>query len=247
MGPALSAASGSADRLPGVNYRAVVFDLFGTLVPPFPKAEHTIAVEEGAAILGLDFAFCHQLWIDSYHRRIAGEFADMAKYFAWFGDQAGVSVASDACAKAATAYEEFTRSSLRPLPGVVDTLSTIVASGRTLGLVTNCTPDAASIFPETEMGRYFASTVFSSTARVVKPSPASYELVMEGLGVGGDDVLYVGDGSDGELGGAAAAGMTAVLVTPSLHNTYDQHRPEVENWRGTRIGTIPDVLGLLKI
>lgn len=228
-----------------MRYSAVVFDLYGTLVAPFPRAEHMEAVEETAALLGLDSEFCHRLWSASYHRRIVGEFNHMAAYFSWFCDQAGIPVERDACEKAADVYAEFTRASLRPLSGVVETLEAIERSGRTLGLLTNCTPDAAKMFPGTPMGRYFTSAVFSSVVRVVKPSPASYESVLHGLGLGGEDVLYVGDGSDGELSGAVAAGMTAVLVTPSLHNTYDQHRPEVERWRGVRIETIPEVLGLL--
>ena len=228
-----------------MNHRAVVFDLFGTLVPPFPRAEHTKAVEQTAGILGLDFEFCHALWGSSYERRIAGEFTAMAEYFAWFGEQAGVAVSGTACGEAAAVYAEFARESIQPLPGVVETLAAIAASGRTIGLLTNCTPDVAELFPETSMGRYFSSTTFSSVAGVVKPSPESYGRVLRGLGVEPSEVLYVGDGSDGELSGAQAAGMTAVLVTPSLHNTYDQHRPEVEAWGGVRIATIPEVLELL--
>ena len=228
-----------------MTFEAVVFDLYGTLVPPFPKAEHIKAVKENSAILGLDFEFCHRLWIESYELRVSGEFAEMTDYFAWFGAKAGVALTRDVCTAAATAYARFARRNIQPLPGVVETLAALKARGLRLGLLTNCTPDTATIFPATAMGPYFTSTVFSSLAKAVKPSPASYALVLSELGIAPADVLYVGDGSDGELSGAAAAGMTPLLVTPSLHDTYDQHRPEVEAWQGPRIATIPDVLGFL--
>jgi putative hydrolase of the HAD superfamily len=157
-----------------VTFQAVVFDLYGTLVPPFPKAEHIKAVEENSAILGLDFEFCHRLWIDSYDRRISGEFGAMTEYFAWFGEQAGVAISSEACTAAALAYAQFARRNIQPLPGVVETLAAIDSCGLQLGLLTNCTPDTAAIFPNTAMGRYFTATVFSSIAKTVKPSPASY-------------------------------------------------------------------------
>ncbi len=229
-----------------MKHRAVVFDLYGTLVPPFPMAEHIQAVKDTSAVLGIDVDFSHRLWTDSYPRRVGGEFASITEYFAWFGTQAGVDVPLEACAEAAARYAGFTKASLVPLPGVVETLAAITASGRTLGLLTNCTPDVADLFPTTGMGPFFSATVFSSIARLTKPSPASYRLVLDRLGADPADVLYVGDGSDGELSGAEAAGLTAVLVTPSLHNTYDQHRPEVEGWQGVRIATIPDVLGVLE-
>jgi putative hydrolase of the HAD superfamily len=95
------------------------------------------------------------------------------------------------------------------------------------------------------LGAFFEAAVFSCTARVRKPDPRAYELVLNSLGIGPEHVLYVGDGTDAELRGAAEAGLYPLLVTPSLANTYDARRADVDGWSGPRIATIPDVLPYL--
>ncbi|WP_194890875.1 HAD family hydrolase [Catenulispora pinisilvae] len=228
-----------------MTFEAVVFDLFGTLVPPFRKAEHTEAIRGCARVLGMDFEACHALWIESFGQRTSGGFASVADNFAWMGDRTGVRLDPQACRAAAVQYGEFTRAGLEPLEGVERTLAALKTAGLRLGLLTNCAPDVPSILAETAWGSRFDAAVFSCTARVSKPEPRSYELVLDRLGIPAGAVLYVGDGSDGELRGAAAAGLHPVLVTPDLTNTYDRTRPDVESWTGPRIATIPDVLGYL--
>lgn len=228
-----------------MKWHSVVFDLFGTLVPPFRKREHAEAIRRCAKPLGIDPESCLSAWADTFPRRVVGEFASVADNFRWIAESAGGAAHPDAHPEAARLYAEFTRDSLVPLPGVTDTLGEIAASGRRLGLLTNCAPDVPELFPESELGPFFDVTVFSCRARLVKPSRESYDLVRDGLPTGPGEILYVGDGSDRELSGALAAGMHPVLVTPSLHNTYDDQRPEVVHWTGERIATIPDVLRLL--
>ena len=44
-----------------MRYSEVLFDLYGTLVPPFRMREHKAVVRECADILGVDFEECHDL------------------------------------------------------------------------------------------------------------------------------------------------------------------------------------------
>lgn len=225
-----------------MNWQAVVFDLFGTLVPPFRKSEHTLAIRECADILGIEFADCHRLSVESFRQRSVGEFASIAENFGWIAGQLGVEPDAETLAQAAKSYAGFTIASLEPFEGVMDTLEWLGDLGLRIGLLTNCGPDVPEILPETPLGRCFDATVYSCVARAAKPAREVYELIARRLGVEPDHILYVGDGSDGELAGAAAVGMHPLLVTPSLADTYDAQRPEVAQWTGERIATIPEVL-----
>jgi putative hydrolase of the HAD superfamily len=224
-----------------VSWQAVVFDLFGTLVPPFRKSEHTLAIQKCARILEIDFEDCHRLWVESFPQRSVGEFASVAENFGWIVQQTGAEPSDESLAQAAKDYARFTAHGLEPLDGVLDTLRQLRDSGLRLGLLTNCAPDVPEILPETPLGRCFDATVYSCVAKAVKPAREVYELVVRSLDFDPDRILYVGDGSDGELTGAAAVGMRPLLVTPSLADTYDALRPEITQWVGDRIATIPQV------
>ena len=97
------------------------------------------------------------------------------------------------------------------------------------------------MWDSTPLAPLFDVAVLSFDVGMVKPDPRIYELATERLGVGANDCLYVGDGSDGELSGAAQAGMTAVLIRAP----DDQADSNREGWKGTRISSIPSVLDLI--
>jgi FMN phosphatase YigB (HAD superfamily) len=58
---------------------------------------------------------------------------------------------------------------------------------------------------------------------------------LDALGLAPAETLYVDDGSDDELEGAARCGLTPVLVATDLSNTNDAHRPNIINWLGARV------------
>src|SRR3954471_1045206 len=111
-----------------MKWDAVVFDLFGTLVPPFRKSEHAVAIRQCAEPLDIDPESCHRAWVDTFPRRVAGEFASVTDNFRWIVESVGGTARPEACADAARLYAEFTRESIVPLPGVTDTLGKIAAS-----------------------------------------------------------------------------------------------------------------------
>ncbi len=56
-----------------MKYRAVIFDLFGTLVENFTVAEYERVLSEMAAILGAPPAEFRQAWLDTFRGRTTGE------------------------------------------------------------------------------------------------------------------------------------------------------------------------------
>ena len=101
---------------------------------------------------------------------------------------------------------EYVRGALSPRPGAVETISTLKESGYRVGLISNCTEEVSRLWRSTPFAPLVDTAVLSFDAGLAKPDPRIYELAVRGLGVRADRCLYVGDGSDGELSGAAKAG-----------------------------------------
>jgi putative hydrolase of the HAD superfamily len=127
-----------------MRYSGVLFDLFGTLIPPFRMREHMDALRECAYILGLSFEACHRHWGETFPQRARGEFVSVADNFRWIARQTGSRLTPQALTQAEAVYERFTAESLVPVAGAIETLEWLTAYGLRIGLVSNCAPDIPS-------------------------------------------------------------------------------------------------------
>jgi putative hydrolase of the HAD superfamily len=127
----------------------------------------------------------------------------------------------------------------RPREGAVATLAELRARGLRTGLITVCSEDTVDVWPETPFAGLFDAEVFSCSCGLRKPDPRIYGLACEQLGVRPGESIFVGDGANDELAGAERVGMRAILI----HRPGEEPaRPEVRDWPGPRITSIPDVL-----
>jgi putative hydrolase of the HAD superfamily len=84
--------------------------------------------------------------------------------------------------------------------------------------------------------------VVSSQLGIAKPDPRIYLHCCELLGIEPGSAVFVGDGANDELGGARRVGMDAILI----HRAGEEPAwPEVLDWDGPRVTSIPAVLDLL--
>ncbi|MFI6742862.1 HAD family hydrolase [Nonomuraea sp. NPDC050451] len=228
-----------------MRYAGVLFDLFGTLVKPFRRREHEHAMAACSAVLGVAAHDCLKLWSRSFPERVRGRFAGVGENFRWIASELGHRAPDSAVAEAEALYLKFTEESLEPVDGAVELLSWLSARGVKAGLVTNCAPDVPIVWADSAFAPFFQHCSFSCSLGEVKPDAAIYRDALGGLGLEPERTLYVGDGSDEELTGAARCGMTAVLVGTDLSNTYDFSRLDVANWSGLRVTGISHVAGLI--
>ena len=138
----------------------------------------------------------------------------------------------------------------RPRMGAVETLSLLRQQGHKLGLLSNCTPDAPVIWPETPFAPLFNVTVFSCSVGLMKPDYRIYQLAVERLGVESMDCVYVSNGQSSELRGAYEMGMYPVLITPDSDWEFLCLPPESEETdlaeqEGTVISSLEEVLTLV--
>ena len=220
----------------------VIFDLFGTLVSPFRRREHIQTMRACAGILGLEYEVFHREWVEIYPQRVRGEFSSLAEGFDYVARRLGTAASDGELVECERVYLEFTRGSLAPLEGVVETLEFLRSDGVRIGLVSNCAADVPRVWSSTALAGYFDYTAFSCDLGTAKPQPEIYFAAIENLGLSPGEILYVGDGSDEELTGAVRCGLKPILVRVDLTDTYDPHRRDVELWSGESIRRIPEVL-----
>jgi putative hydrolase of the HAD superfamily len=228
-----------------MQYAGVLFDLFGTLIPPFRMREHMDMLRECAYTLGISFEACYRHWGETYLQRARGEFVSVADNFRWVAHQTGRQLTPHTLTQAEAVYERFTTESLVPVAGAIETLEWLTACGLRLGLVSNCAADMPRVWSTSVFAKYFAYCAFSCQVGAVKPDPAIYRAALDALRLLPEQTLYIGDGSDEELSGAARCGMQPVLIAIDLSNTYDAQRKDVDAWSGPMIRALPELSGLL--
>ena len=218
-------------------YRAVVFDLWGTLVTP-PEYAFDEFRRIWSAALDVPTERLDEVWLDDegYRRRETGPIRDA---IVDVGERLAIDVDIDAMLALRL---EFMRDVLVPDVGVVETLAELRRRGIPTALVSNSTEDVALVWAETPFAEVFDTAVFSATAGFMKPDREIYELALRQLPVPASEALFVGDGANDELEGARVVGMTPVLVQPGVTPHWDG----LEDWQGRRIASIPEVLELVE-
>lgn len=218
-------------------YRAVVFDLWGTLAS-WPEVESRTFRRRWAEHLGVAVEELDAVWERPgfYERRETSPIAS------------ALAAAHDALGKDADLAEiiewrlDLARRALDPHAGVVATLSELRRRGISTGLISNCTEEVALVWDESPFAGLLDVAVFSATAGFMKPDRRIYELACSRLEIGPEECLFVGDGANDELLGAQRLRMTAVLVHPEgKEPSWDG----IRDWTGPRITAIPQVLDLV--
>jgi putative hydrolase of the HAD superfamily len=227
-------------------FDAVVFDLFGTLVPEFRRDEFYATVDAIAMRLGADVERFREAWNASAPARQTGGWRSMEDGIRGLCRGIGHPEPDDAeVAQALAPRAEMYARKFRPQPGAIETLEELARRGYPIALVSMCAPDTPAMWRASPMAPFVDVTVFSTETGLRKPDPAIYLAATDALGVAPERCLYCGDGAYGELSGAEAVGMTAYLIRDAELSPADALRPDAEEWPGPAIDDLRDLLGLL--
>jgi putative hydrolase of the HAD superfamily len=216
-----------------VRFRAVIFDLWQTLVP-WPAESANAMYGRLVRTWGADPETFYELW---HRRRRERETGPIEPHLRSIAEELGLTGDLDAVI---TLRREWTLESLVPRDDAVPTLEELRRRGYKLGMISVCSQDVPEVWGRTPLGELFDATVFSCSVGVSKPDPEIYSLAADELSVQPGDCLFVGDGANDELPGAERAGMTAVqLKVPG-----EQLTEEGERWTGRSVERLSDVLEL---
>jgi putative hydrolase of the HAD superfamily len=214
-----------------VRYRAVIFDLWQTLVPWQADEAHRF-YDRMADAVGVERGRFREAWLAARPRRETGPIAGHLQ--ALLGE---LDVEGDVDGLLAL-RRDWTKRTLVPRPDALATLAELRRRGHRLGLISVCTQEVPELWNETALGGMLDETVFSCDVGVSKPDPRIYEIACERLGVEPDECLFVGDGANDELQGAERVGMTAV----QLRAPGESLTSSGEAWRGASIESLSEVL-----
>lgn len=213
-----SGARPTGERAPLLaNCRAVLLDALGTLVelkPPAPRLRAALL-----ELSGIDVG-------DVTAQR--GFEAEIGHYLAHHmegGDREGLERLRDDCATVmqeamghwlldhATVRRAMLESlELAPFPDVVPALVALRERGLALVVVSNWDCSLPEWLGRAGLVELVDGVVSSAVVGEAKPSPAVFRAALEIAGVGAHEALHVGDSLVGDVEGARAAGVRAVLL-----------------------------------
>jgi putative hydrolase of the HAD superfamily len=153
-----------------VKFRAVVFDLWGTLVP-LPRPLRHWATNADAAALNVPLDKWVQAWIATRAERETG---DLEAITLRLCEELGLNATEDAVADALARRINIQREAFDLIrPDAVPTLQALRGNGLSTGLISNCTSDLPYHVEVSPLAPVLHVCVYSCNECVMKPDARS--------------------------------------------------------------------------
>lgn len=227
-----------------MKYKAVIFDLFGTLVDIFSRAEYDRILKEMAVALSVASHDFSRAWIAGRDARILGQVTGPLGSLIEVCRRLGAAPTQAQLELAAKARLDYYSLNMKPRPEAVEVLTQLRMRGCRTGLISNCATEVYPSWKQTPFPQLIEAPVFSCSVGLRKPDPRIYEVAVTKLGVRPGSCLYVADGDEGELQGAIESGIDAVRVRVPYEARTDALRVNEEDWNGRTISSLTKVLNL---
>ncbi|UCH43536.1 MAG: HAD family hydrolase [Dehalococcoidales bacterium] len=227
-----------------MKYKAVIFDLFGTLIDNFPWAESNNILEQMASELSVPAKDFTDLWHATFDERMKGIFQDYQACIRHICQQIGVKAADDKVELAAGMRFEMNKQEVTsPRKGATEVLTYLRKNGCKTGLISDCSTETTLVWKNSPLSSLIDEVVFSCLAGIKKPDPRIYQIAIGNLGVSPQACIYIADGIGQELIAASKFGMHAVQIRMGGDDEYDPYR---EDWDGPVISSLNEVMNLLE-
>jgi putative hydrolase of the HAD superfamily len=227
-----------------MKFKAVIFDFFGTLVGDFGSSGGHMHSEMAEA-LAVPYEPFMALWNQTLEMRIVGAFETVETNIEYVCEMMKVRPRAEQIGKAVEIRMSYIRRALQPKPDAIDTLTKLKNQTYKVGLISNASIEIPLLWHETVFAQLIDKPIFSSRAHLKKPDQRIYYLACERLAVRPEACLYVGDGEDQELAGAAKIGLHPVLIRTSSQSASRSHQ-EAREWQGRTIANLSEVVQLLR-
>ena len=207
-----------------MSYRAVIFDLDGTLReshPHFMDALHDTLLDMGLEVdpfkWRLTERWVHEYWAQSPEiiedvklygqEQIWNRFLTrlMSKVGHPHADETEVQTFGDHIREVFQPVSELT-------PGAREVLTTLRERDLTLGVLSNRSKPFGDELEKLDIAGFFDFTLAAGEVGVWKPRPEIFQAALERAGVGPDAAIYIGDNYYADIVGAREADMAAILV-----------------------------------
>jgi putative hydrolase of the HAD superfamily len=223
--------------------RAVIFDLFYTLINPLDPSRIQDSEYEILKMDREDFEGRNAL---NYRSWAEGKVRDPVEIVRRI--LAGLDYSEETIRAAAMArMERIRRGLFEVAPKNLELLGELRRRGIKTVLLSNADVMDTRYWKRSPLAPYFDAAIFSWQAGIMKPEAGIYALALEKLGArdfppGG--CLYVGDGGHRELEGARRAGFPTVLTVEFIQKLWPQRIPALKAWADFVIGDITGIRDL---
>jgi putative hydrolase of the HAD superfamily len=192
--------------------KAVIFDLFETLVSEFTNGDRISNRSYNYLdFLGISNEDFKQAWSSRQQQRMEGYFPDYPSVVKDIIENAGLRYHRETVHYLFDKrIEEKKLPFLNIRPDIIKLLNDLRDDGMKLGLVSNCTEEEVRGWNKSELAPFFDQVLFSYQVGMAKPDIRIYELACEQLSVTPEEAVFIGDGGSDELNGANQAGLQAL-------------------------------------
>lgn len=198
-----------------MRYSAVIFDLFGTLVPDIMGPLYQVVAEKMAKVLSVPADQFSELWFGTVYERNIGIFQTIEDNISHICKKLNTVVNELQVFQAAQIRYKYVQQTMNsPRKGALKTIVELRNKGVKTGLLSDCSSSEEEIWPITPFAALFDVTVFSSEVKLKKPDIKIFQLAANSLQVTVNECIYVGNGGSNEIEGADKSGMFPVLILP---------------------------------
>jgi putative hydrolase of the HAD superfamily len=191
--------------------RALFFDVGGTLVKPRPSVGAiyaSVANRHGMTVTaeGMERAF-RESWATLKQPGLTVSRKD------WWREVVFRTLGQENQTCFEELFEIFGHADAwQVFPEVEDTLREARSRGLHVGVISNWDERLRPLLDEMGLAHYFDSITISCEAGVEKPALEIFHAALRSAGVAANRAAHVGDSIEEDVGGAEAAGMSAVLL-----------------------------------
>jgi putative hydrolase of the HAD superfamily len=190
--------------------KAVLFDLFHTLVSVRPKAHVPPTWED----LGLPRDAYETRWFDDRDGRATGRVKDPVEVIRLVIHDIDPTIPMEKIRWAAERRARRFEDALTIVEeATVAAVERLRAAGVKTALVSNACVGEIEAWPRSPLAPHFDAAVFSCDVGLVKPDRAIYMEALARVGATAGEAIFVGDGGSDEHRGAREVGMKTALVT----------------------------------
>ena len=224
-----------------MKYKAVIFDLYGTLVHSWSHEIEEMILTQMAAVLSLSVSDLAKAWRMTDDDRLTGVFKSYESCIREICRRLKIIVTNDQINAASIIRAKYAKLIIEPHDGIKDVLFELRVKGYRIGLISNISMEGVKSWETSTLSSLFDVTMLSCLEEMKKPDLRIFRLTCERLVVQPEECLYIADGMDNELEAAAAVGMTPILIR---HPGAPVSAIE-GSWKGPTISYLNEVFNFL--
>jgi len=127
-----------------MKYKAIIFDLFGTIINTFSQAEYEEVLNEMADILNAPAREFSQLWFDSFKERMTGDLDTPRGSIEYICKKLNLKATEEKIEHASRVRLDFSARNMVPRPGAVEVITHLKSCGYKTGLISDCSQEIST-------------------------------------------------------------------------------------------------------